>query len=124
MRWFVAIAVMGCNGDKDPMTTGETGSTTTDPTPSTGVERVQTILGLVGDAVEGQDTFARICASCHGLAGEGSLSGPALTERVPLLTDEGIVTTILEGKGNMDAYDVFTNQEIADVLAHVTASFR
>jgi mono/diheme cytochrome c family protein len=123
----VALAVVvGCNGDKNEDTGAdtsaeETGTTTTDTTgtTSTGDVRVATILSLTADAGAGADSYARVCQACHGPDGTGTLSGADLTERLPMLTDEQVVRTVLDGKGNMDSYASLTNQEIADVVAHV-----
>lgn len=124
-RWLVAASVMGCNGTKDGSPTGDTGTpdTQTEPTPSTGTERVATILGLTGDPTAGEATYTAICAACHAADGTGVAPNPALTDRIPTLTDDQVVTTILEGKGNMDAYDTLVNQEIADVAAYVITNF-
>lgn len=122
---------LACNGnDKDDGTgaTGDTSATDTDTddpgTTSTGAARVATILSLTGDAAAAQGNYTAVCAACHGPDGAGVPPSPALTERVPTLTDDQIVTTILEGKGNMDSYAlVLRNQEIADLLAYLKTNF-
>lgn len=114
-----------CNGDKDG-TTGDTSTDTGNPpvTNSTGPERVATILTLTSNAAAAQGNYSAVCAACHGADGTGVAPNPALTDRVPALTDDEIVTVILDGKGNMDAYKfTFNNQEIADLLAYVRTNF-
>jgi mono/diheme cytochrome c family protein len=127
MRRWMATALLwaACNGDKDGESglTGETGDTQPDPQTSTGPERVATILALTGDPTAGQATYTAVCAACHGTDGTGVPPSPALTERVPTLTDDQVVSTILEGKGNMDSYRFLENQDIADVLAFVRTHF-
>jgi mono/diheme cytochrome c family protein len=132
-RWSALWFAVACDGsdDEETGTTGETGEFV-DPTPSTGLDRVPTILALDGDPDAGAQTFVRICAYCHGSDGLGTLSAPSLVDRLAgndppgstPLDDEDIVNTVLLGKGNMDAYDrTLTNQEIADVAAYVRGSF-
>lgn len=120
------MAMAGCNGAKDPVEvpTGETGTPpVVDPTTSTGAVRVTTILSLTADTAAGSGTYAAICAACHKADGTGVPPNPALTDRIPTLTDDQVVATILDGKGNMDAYAIMTNQEIADVAAYAITSF-
>jgi mono/diheme cytochrome c family protein len=127
MRWIgFLIALAGCpndgkaTGDTAPSETG----TPPDPgTTSTGPARVATILALTPDVAEGQAKFEQICAACHGLDGMGVAPNPALTKRVPKLTKDQVVTTVLEGKGNMDAYRSLKNQEIANTVEYVYTSF-
>ena len=44
------------------------------------------------------------CYKCHNGDGTGTLRGPDLAKRVPKLTDQQIVTTILEGPGLMPSF--------------------
>jgi mono/diheme cytochrome c family protein len=44
------------------------------------------------------------CYRCHNGDGMGTLRGPSLEHRVPKLTDQQIVTTILEGPGLMPSF--------------------
>lgn len=120
------LLMAACQGDKTTPS-GETGTPDTDTIPvttSTGAERAATILALTGDAAAAQSNYSSVCSACHGPDGAGVAPNPALTDRVPALTDEEIVLTILEGKGNMDAYDTtFKNQQIADLLAYLRTNF-
>lgn len=82
------------------------------------------ILELEGDPQIGQFLYEGNCASCHGDAGEG-VSGPALTERVPLLTGTDILETIDEGPGDMPAFKgEFDDQQMADLLEYLTLTFQ
>jgi mono/diheme cytochrome c family protein len=123
--WMVVVLLCAaCNGDKDDGQTGDTGDSTPQPqTTSTGAPRIATILSLTGDATAGGQTYTTVCAACHGADGTGVEPNPALTERVPTLSDEQILTTLLEGKGNMDSYRFLKNQELASVLAYLRANF-
>lgn len=126
MRLIVfALALAACPTDSEP-TTSETGDTPTPTEPgtnSTGAERVATILALEPDSTSGAQTYSMYCAACHGVDGSGLKGNPALTDRVPSLSADEIVTTLLEGKGNMDSYKSLKNQDIANVLDHVMMSF-
>jgi mono/diheme cytochrome c family protein len=128
-RW-VWLAVLGCTGDKTTESgdTADSGTTTTEDTTTTPVstpnERVLAIVALTGDLTAGGSIYSLQCITCHGYDGTGIASGAAdLTERLPILSDEDVATTILNGQGNMDAYDFLSNQDIADVMAYITASF-
>lgn len=107
---LVLAALTACGKDE----TGETGPTTTPPT-GTGP------LDLTGDATNGGTIYGNTCAVCHGADGSG-VSGPALTGTVAGMSDEDVVDVMLNGKGSMPAQSL-TNQEAADVLAYLRATF-
>ena len=129
--WTIAAALVwawsgaGCDGAKDTadVPTGETGTPPIDTTTSTGAERVATILTLTPDTTAGSGTYTAVCAGCHKADGTGIPPYPALIDRIPTLTHDQVVTTILDGKGDMDSYKFMKNQEIADVAGYVIASF-
>jgi len=147
-RTFVATCLLGCPAEPDDGDSGGGGSTAAAATDNGtsngssgngdsavdssssggGVDRVPIILGLDGDATSGAAVFGGTCAlmSCHGPTGDNGIA-PSLTERVPPLTPEQIVTTILEGKTGtgmaMPSQAHLTDQAIADVLAYVLATF-
>jgi mono/diheme cytochrome c family protein len=86
--------------------------------------RIDHVLGLTGDAQQGAATFASKCTSCHGATGEGSGWAPNLYDRVPMRDDESIVQTLIQGRGNMPVWgDVLDDQELADLFAHLRATF-
>lgn len=76
--------------------------------------RADTILGLSGDATAGADVYDANCASCHGTDGSGG-SGPSLLDEYPGAAEA--VDVILEGTGDMPAFDTLADQDIADLLA-------
>jgi mono/diheme cytochrome c family protein len=87
-------------------------------------QRVETILGLTGDAASGAALFAGTCAACHGPDGSGSGFAPNLGERVPDREDDELVGTLLRGKGGMPSWAAkFGDQELADLFAHLRATF-
>lgn len=80
--------------------------------------RVDDILALTGDSAAGAGVFADNCAVCHGADGTGG-SGPDVTSE----DDEAeVAEVVLFGEEEMTPFDgVLTDQEIADVVAYVTA---
>lgn len=81
------------------------------------------VLSMTGDSSAGATLFAQNCATCHGPEGRGSGWAPNLYERVPTRTDESIVQTLLQGRGGMPKWDELRDQELADLLAHLRATF-
>ena len=85
--------------------------------------RVDRVLELVGDAEAGETTFADNCARCHGADGTGDF-GPNLYDRVPMRDQDTLARRILLGIGPMPAWDdTFSDQEIADLMAFLRATF-
>ena len=83
---------------------------------------VDAILALTGDATAGGTTFANVCAACHGADGASGYAAN-LVEEIPSKDDAFIVDIIINGDGGgMPAQDL-SDQEVADVLAHVRATF-
>ncbi len=102
------IALVGC-GDKDA------GDTSVVP-----ADRVPLVLALTGEPANGATLYA-FCATCHGQNGEG-LDGSGFQPLAPVADDDVFVTTVLEGiEGtSMLSYaEEYSDQEIADILAHV-----
>ncbi len=89
---------------------------------STGDEDVDAILALTGDQVAGEQVYLDNCATCHLDDGSGDV-GPSLIDHVPHHDDSILVETILNGKGGMPAFDTLTDQEVADVLSYLRATF-
>lgn len=88
-------------------------------------------LSLTGDPAAGAAVYGSFCATCHGTSGEGVTgTGPAMTERIPSLSDEQIVKSIVEGTegsgnfGPMAPVNVGSDQSIADVLAYVKQEWK
>ena len=119
MRTLGLLAVLalaaGCSG-KDTAETGAPPTTTTPPTTT-----AHPALALTGDSMAGETVFANNCSGCHAADATGNI-GPDLTAAAPTLSDEDIVLTIADGSGNMNPIAI-SDQEIADVLAWLRASF-
>jgi mono/diheme cytochrome c family protein len=82
-------------------------------------------LELTVDEEAGADVYDDNCATCHGDDGTGDI-GSDLTQRVPEMSDDEIVSTVLNGlKGTtMPSFaDVLDNQAIADVVAFTKTGF-
>lgn len=86
-----------------------------------GGTRTDDILALTGDAAAGATTYSGTCAACHGADGQGGV-GAVLTDAVPGLEDADLVDTIILGSGDMAPVSL-TDQEVANVVAHLRASF-
>lgn len=78
---------------------------------------VASVLAATGDASNGRAAFDAYCDACHILDGTPGI-GPSLVEGVPPLSDEDLVTLVLEGRGAMPTVSSeATTQELADLLA-------
>jgi mono/diheme cytochrome c family protein len=129
-KWAWLVVLAACNGDivkTESGGTAETGGSVIDtqtPEPTTG-QRVKSVLSLTGDVTTGETVYYSYCAFCHGADGTGIASGAAdLNVALLKLTDDQIALTILEGKGNMDAYaSTLDDQQVADVMAYIKATF-
>ena len=84
-------------------------------------QRVDDILALTGDEASGQVVYDNNCPGCHGINGEGG-SGPSMTNAVRI-GDAAIVDVVLSGKESMPAFDTLADQDIADLLAHILATY-
>ena len=123
--WWTALWLAGCSAGSGGLPTGDTATYTT----STGPTRIQTILALPADPADGANEYTQQCVVCHPANGESS-DYPALNVVVPALTDAQLVTVVITGVVDengvltMPPYDeYFTNQEIADLVAYMRASF-
>ena len=75
--------------------------------------RVDTILGLTGDADAGGEVYAANCASCHGAGATGGTERGILGESAAETAE-----IVLNGEDSMPAFaDTLEDQEIADLLA-------
>ena len=108
------LAFTAACGDKDTATDSGGGDS--------GASEVDAILALTGDATAGATTFSNTCAACHGADGASGYAAN-LVEEIPSKDDAFIVNIIINGDGGgMPAQDL-SDQEVADVLAHVRATF-
>ncbi len=128
MRLLVLLALAGCDWSlhrmQEPVGCTVHGTTTLLPGGRCDLTPPEGIVAMDPPAapppltralmVRGRDRFERICAACHGLAGDGqSQVARAMTLRRPpslvdgaaaQLTDERIVTAMTTGYGLMPAY--------------------
>ena len=82
---------------------------------------------VVGDAVSGETLFGT-CAGCHGADGTGGsdIGGTPsadLTVRVPAKTDAELEDTIENGFGTAMPSQYTDEQDVADVIAYLRATF-
>ncbi|MCB9763396.1 MAG: cytochrome c [Alphaproteobacteria bacterium] len=112
MRYLIPLsflAVLAC-GDKD----------TAD---DSGDAEINAVLALSGDSTSGESIYSAQCASCHGASGEGGV-GPALSDEVPEHGDAELLEYIIYGEDTMPAFgQSLSDQEIADVLAYLNATW-
>jgi mono/diheme cytochrome c family protein len=87
-----------------------------------GTDRIDTILGLTGDAGAGDAAFTGKCLACHDKAGEADKVGPALGPLVPTLADDELVGVMVDGSGSMPPANV-DDQDAADILAWLRQQF-
>jgi mono/diheme cytochrome c family protein len=87
-------------------------------------DRIAQILALPRDHFQGSVEFDANCRACHGPEGKGTLAAPNLYERVPDLTDDEIVQTLIHGRdGGMPAWGHFSDRQLADIFAHLRITF-
>lgn len=67
-----------------------------------------------GDAVLGEELYFTSCSGCHSTDGTGG-AGPNLLNQ----TDDHIVDYVQNGSGNMPAFPELSDQDIADIIAHI-----
>ena len=68
-----------------------------------------------GDAEAGEVLYTHSCSGCHGTDGAGGYGGPYLLGQ----TTDHIAEYIWNGKGDMPAFPDYTDQDIADIIAHI-----
>ncbi|MGB0592215.1 MAG: cytochrome c [Myxococcota bacterium] len=87
-------------------------------------DRVSQILALPRDHFQGAVEFDANCRACHGADGKGTSAAPDLYERVPTLSDEELITTLIYGRdGGMPAWGHFSDRQLADIYAHLRQTF-
>ena len=104
------VFAVGCGGDDESGSGGGGNSS-----------RVDDIKALTGNAMAGQSRFQAVCgiSSCHGPNGnDGDATAGDLPALVPTLSDDSIISTVIDGTGSMPA-QTLDDQQVADVLAYV-----
>ncbi|MCB9569286.1 MAG: cytochrome c [Myxococcales bacterium] len=84
------------------------------------------ILALSGNSANGGTVYTAQCAVCHMADGTGNADAnyPSLVEHAMHESDMDIVEVILEGEGAMPEFrSKLSDQEIADLLAYIRATF-
>ncbi|MEM9458924.1 MAG: c-type cytochrome [Myxococcota bacterium] len=90
-----------------------------------GGDRNASIKALTGDVSAGETVFSGSgCNStaCHGADGDSGPSAPRLTDVVGMRTDDELINSVLDGRGNMPPQSL-EDQQMADVLAWLRDSF-
>ncbi len=91
-------------------------------------ERLASIGKLTGNASAGATVFTTTssptCVSCHNADGKGSTTVPGLAE--PSANDgvTELAGYILNGKGAMSKQPALSDQQVADVIAYMLATFK
>lgn len=93
----------------------------------TGDKADDTGSAVTGDAASGAALYTSTCAGCHGEDGLlatdiGGTASSDLTVRVPAMTDDELADQIQNGGTAMPA-QYSDAQDIADVIAHLRATF-
>ena len=92
-------------------------------------QRRQKILNGDGDPQKGKEIFEnatenQTCTDCHGNDGLGGGIGPNLQRRFSQKTDWQLLSTIIDGQGQMPAWgERLSDTELTDLLAHLRAEF-
>ena len=88
-------------------------------------DRSSTILGLGTDEANGATVFANTCGSsgCHGADGISG-SAPSLATEIPEHNSDELACILLAGEGSMPSQAHLSDQDLADVIAYVEATFQ
>ncbi|WP_291726452.1 c-type cytochrome [Bernardetia sp.] len=82
-------------------------------------ETQDVVYNTTETSVYGKQLYEQYCQNCHGADGAAGLSG-AKNLQTSTLSDEETKKQIVEGKGNMPAYEkVLNEKEIDAVVTHV-----
>ena len=82
-------------------------------------EKQDVVYNTAETSVYGKQLYEQYCQNCHGADGTAGLSG-AKNLQTSTLSDEETKMQIVEGKGNMPAYEkVLNEKEIDAVVTHV-----
>ena len=111
---IMAMAAFACGDDEDENPTGGGGC----------ASETSAIAALDGVSSTGQPIFASTCgnAACHGANGDDG-PAPNLSTVAAGQSVAALVTVVNCGSGNMPALNQLSDQDIADVVAYVRATF-
>jgi len=70
-----------------------------------------------GDARRGGALFTEACGACHGLEGRGGTIGVNLVDKPRLYRAPEFAAIVRAGKGRMPAYELLTDEQLADLIA-------
>jgi len=117
---FILPLLVACGSGTD-----DSGADTTDTPPTTDTDTpVDTGDTDTTPSFDAEAFYDDSCSGCHGDDGEGTASGPALTEEVPEITDEEIEEAILDGPRSMPSFeDTMTDEELKLLVAWIRAEF-
>jgi mono/diheme cytochrome c family protein len=93
-----------------------------DESTAPGGTRVDTILALTGDAAAGETAFPSACGlggGCHNADGTGTAMAADLTLETADVTDEFIVSAMVNGYESMISQKHLDDQKMADILAYM-----
>ncbi|MFT3714128.1 MAG: c-type cytochrome [Archangium sp.] len=106
LSWLAVLGVAAC-GPYDPS------------------GRAAGVAALTADGTKGATLYMGQCASCHASDGKGvaSTGGADLTAIVGQRTTFQLASIVLNGEGKMAPLPGMKDQEIADTVAYVKATF-
>jgi mono/diheme cytochrome c family protein len=83
---------------------------------------VQPVTNDLAAAPLGQERYVQLCSACHGLQGGGGV-GPPLAGNANLDNTQLVVPTILYGRGQMPAFSLHSNLEIAEIASYIRTAW-
>ena len=89
--------------------------------------RSKKIAALMGNSASGQTVYDAHCKVCHKADGKGDASAgyPALQAPAAANSVEQMAPKIIDGNGAMPGFGgMLTNQQIADTIAYLKATFK
>ncbi|MBV72389.1 MAG: hypothetical protein CMH52_13780 [Myxococcales bacterium] len=86
-------------------------------------QRILDISDRQSDIEAGSTIFETYCTACHGSDGNGTTDGPNLETRNVIRTKQDLIGVLLDGRGNMPSWDGLDDQELADLVAFLQATF-
>lgn len=86
--------------------------------------RADAIVDIPGDETMGATVFTQNCgvSACHGADGAAG-PAPDLAEHVEHYDADALACLLLAGEGTMPSQEALSDEELADVIAYVQATF-